>query len=165
MKLLCDLFGQLYEVRVFSELVHDRVIFQKEVSGFSTVILYSWLYLSEWSMPGIQNSQLSAFSIMLSTIRVSFIFSILAYARRAIKYAVRLEFYCKVVSSVSIIRHCSKIYTAKSAEDDYCSANLRALPIVLHILIGINSRPCPPCVQFTPYRNCEDVIFCKVDGL
>ena len=26
-------------------------------------------------------------------------------------------------------------------------------------------RPCPLCVQFTPYRNCEDAIFCKVDGL
>ena len=26
-------------------------------------------------------------------------------------------------------------------------------------------HPCPLCVQFTPYRNCEDAIFCKVDGL
>ena len=24
---------------------------------------------------------------------------------------------------------------------------------------------CPLCIQFTPYRNCEDAIFCKVGGL
>jgi len=56
MKLLYDLFGQLYGARVFSELIHDRVIFQKAVSGFFTVILYSWLYPSEWLMPGLRNS-------------------------------------------------------------------------------------------------------------
>ena len=26
-----------------------------------------------------------------------------------------------------------------------------------------NFHPCPLCVQLTPYRNCEDAIFCKVD--
>ena len=26
-------------------------------------------------------------------------------------------------------------------------------------------RSCPLCVHFTPYRNCEDAIFCKVDGM
>jgi len=34
MKLLYDLFDQLYEVRVFSELIHDQVIFQKSVFGY-----------------------------------------------------------------------------------------------------------------------------------
>ena len=36
-----------------------------------------------------------------------------------------------------------KIYTAESAEDDYYSVDLRALPLVLHILIGINSTLVP----------------------
>ena len=73
----------------------------------------------------------------------SFIFSILAYSRRAIKYAVQLEFYCTATTSVSIIWYRSKMYTAGSTEDDYCSVKLRALPIVLHILIGINSTLVP----------------------
>ena len=70
-------------------------------------------------MPGIRNSQLSVFFIMLSIIEVSFIFSILANSQSDIKYTVQREFYCKAVLSVSIIRHCSKIYTAGSAEDFY----------------------------------------------
>ena len=94
-------------------------------------------------MPGIRNSQLSVFFIMLRTIRVFFIFSILAHSQSDIKYAVQREFDCKTVLSVSIIRHCSKIYTAGSAEEDYYSANLRALPIVLHISIGMNSTHVP----------------------
>jgi len=56
---------------------------------------------------------------MLSIIRVSFIFGILAYSRRAIKYAVQREFYCEAVLSGDIIRYRSKIYTAGSAEDIY----------------------------------------------
>jgi len=34
MQLLYDLFDQLYEARVFSELIHDRVIFRKSVFRF-----------------------------------------------------------------------------------------------------------------------------------
>ena len=70
-------------------------------------------------MPGIRNSQLSVFFIMLRTIRVFFIFGVLAHSQSDTKYAVQLEFYCKAVLSVNIIRHCSKIYTAGSAEDVY----------------------------------------------
>jgi len=85
MKLLYDLSDQLYEARVFSELIHDRVIYQKLVFEFSTAILYSWLYLSEWSMPGIGVLKLSGF----------FIFSVLAYFLNDIKYAAQREFYYK----------------------------------------------------------------------
>jgi len=70
-------------------------------------------------MPGIRNSQISVFFIMLKTIRVFFIFGVLAHSLSGIKYAVQREFYCKAVLSVGIIRHCSKIYTAGSAEDIY----------------------------------------------
>ena len=40
--------------------------------------------------------------------------------------------------------------SAGNAECDYYSVDLRALPIVLHILISIDSTFVPPCVQFTP---------------
>jgi len=118
-KLLYALFGQLHEGRVFSRLITNRVIFQKMVFGISAVILFSRLYLSEWMMPGIRNSQLSVFFIMLRLIRVFFIFSILVHSWSNIKYAVQLKFYCKAVLPVSIIRHHSKIYTAGSAEGVY----------------------------------------------
>ena len=80
---------------------------------------------------------------MLSIIGVFFIFSILAYSRRAIKYAVQLEFYYEVVLSGQ--------YYSTSFEDlysrkcrrclyfDHCSIDLGALPLVIHILIGIIS--------------------------
>ena len=39
------------------------------------------------------------------------------HSQSDIKYAVQREFYCKAVLSVSIIRHRSKTYTARSTED------------------------------------------------
>ena len=38
MMLLYDLFGRLYDARVFSKLIHDQVIYQKPVVG----ILYGY---------------------------------------------------------------------------------------------------------------------------
>ena len=67
---------------------------------------------------------------MLRTIRVFFIFGILAHLLHS-------------HDIISIILHYPKIYTAGSTEDDYYSASLRALPLVLHILIGIDSTLVP----------------------
>ena len=67
---------------------------------------------------------------MLRTIRVFFIFGILAHLLHSHDIS-------------SIIQHYSKIFTAGSAEDAYCSVDLRALPLVLHILISINSTFVP----------------------
>ena len=67
---------------------------------------------------------------MLRTIRAFFIFGILAHLLHS-----------HGISSIN--QHYSKIYTAGSAECDYYSASLRALPLVLHILIGINSTFVP----------------------
>ena len=67
---------------------------------------------------------------MLRTIRVFFIFGILAHLLHSHDIS-------------SIIQPYSEIYTAGSAEEDYCSVDLRALPIVLHILISINSTHVP----------------------
>ena len=64
---------------------------------------------------------------MLRTIRVFFIFGILAH----------------LLHSHDVSSIIQQIYTAGSAEDDYYSVDLRALPIVLHILSGINSSLCP----------------------
>jgi len=52
MKLLYDLFGELFEVRVFSGLIHNRVIFQKLVVGilygFSTFSAISFRVIDAW---------------------------------------------------------------------------------------------------------------------
>ena len=110
-------------------------------------ILHSRLYLSEWLMPGIRNFPLSVFFIMLSTIRVSFIFSILVYSRRAIKYVVQREFYYKVmISDQYYSTSFEELYSRKYRRclySNHCSVNLRDLPIVLHILIGIISTHVP----------------------
>ena len=98
MKLLHDLFGQLFEARVFYVLGY---IFQSDRCLVFGVLNYrSSLY-------------------MLSIIEVSFILSILAYSQSDIKYGAQRKFYCKAVLSVGIIWHRSKTYTAGSAEDFY----------------------------------------------
>jgi len=43
----------------------------------------------------------------------------------------------------SIIQYYSKDLYSQKCKDDYCSVDLRALPIVFHILIGINSTVVP----------------------
>ena len=48
MKLLYDLFGQLYGVRVFSELINDRVIFQKEDYQGFLYLQYSGLFSEDY---------------------------------------------------------------------------------------------------------------------
>ena len=82
---------------------------------------------------------------MLRTIRVSFIFNILAYSRRAIKYAVQQEFYCKATTSDQYYLVSFKdLYSRKCRRylySDCYSVDSRALPAVIHILIGIISVP------------------------
>jgi len=46
MKLLYDLFHQLYEARLFLELIYDRVIFQKPAFGFCSYSMF--LVISFW---------------------------------------------------------------------------------------------------------------------
>ena len=97
----------------------DRVIFQKSVvrilygysifSAISSRVIDAWY--SEFSIIGL---------LYYAQDYQGFLYlSILAHSQSDIKYAVQREFYCKVVLSVGIIRHCSKIYTAGSAEDTY----------------------------------------------
>ena len=121
MKLLYDLFGQLYEVRVFSEWIRERVIFQKSVVGI--IYGYSIFLVISFRIIDARYSEflIICLLIMLSIIRISFIFGILAYSRRAIKYVIHRKFYCEAVLSGHIIRHRSKIYTEGSAEDIYIS--------------------------------------------
>ena len=84
---------------------------------------------------------------MLSIIRVSFIFGILAYSRRAIKYVVQREFYCEaVLLGQYYLASFEDLYSRKCRRClycDYCSIDLRALPAVIHILIGIIPVPVP----------------------
>jgi len=87
----------------------------------------------------ILNYQSSLF--MLSVIRVSFIFGILAHSQSDIKYAIQREFYCKaMLSGLYYLASFEDLYSKKCRRclySDYCSVDLRALPAVIHILIGI----------------------------
>ena len=85
---------------------------------------------------------------MLRTIRVFFIFGILAH----------------LLHSHDVSSIIQQIYTAGSAEDDYYSVDLRALPVVLHILIGIDST-FVPLYSFHPLMKLRGRNFCKVGGL
>ena len=79
--------------------------------------------------------------VTFSTFRVFFILSILAYSWRAIKYAIQLEFYCEATTSDQYcLASFKELYSMKYRRClyfDYCSVNLWALPLVIHILIGI----------------------------
>jgi len=127
-----------------------------------------YILQSDWCLVfGILNYRSSL--VMLSIIGVFFIFSILAYSRRAIKYAVQLEFYYKeVISDQYYLASFKDLYGRKCRRylcSDHYPINMKMLLLVIHILIGINHVHVPFVVHFTPYRNCEDAIFCKVDGM
>ena len=78
---------------------------------------------------------------MLSIIMVFFIFGTLAHSRSNIRYAVQREFYCKtVLSGQYYSTSFEDLYSKKCRRClffDYCSVDLRALSVVIHILIGI----------------------------
>jgi len=68
MKLLYDLFHQLYKARLFLELIYDRVIFQKSAFGFCSYSMF--LVISFWVIDARYSKFLiSVFFIMLSIIR------------------------------------------------------------------------------------------------
>jgi len=117
MKLLYDLFGQLYEARVFD----PRSDYLSEVGiRVSLLLFYILGYILQsdrYLVFGILNYRPSLF--MLSIIRVFFIFSILAHSRSDIKFAVQRVFYCKAVLSGQYYLASFEVYTAGSAEDVY----------------------------------------------
>ena len=86
-------------------------------------ILYGYYIFSAISFRVI-DAWYSEFSIIgllyiAQDFMVFFIFGVLAYYQSNVKCTVQWEFYCRAELTVSIIRHCSKIYTAGSAEDVY----------------------------------------------
>ena len=101
---------------------------------------------------------------MLSIIRVFFIFTNLAYSQRAIKYVVQLNFYCKAVyRSVlfSIVRRFIQQEVQKMSIFRLLFSWLGSPTYSDSYLNWYNFCPCPFCVHFTPYRNCEDAIFVR----
>jgi len=105
---------------------------------------------------------------MLSIIRIFFFFGILAHSRSDIKYAVQREFYCKaVLSDQYYLASFEDLYSRKYKRClyfDYYSVDLRALPIVIHILIGIIFVPVL-FVFILPLSKLRGRNFCKVDGM
>ena len=100
---------------------------------------------------------------MLSIIRVFFIFGILAHSQSNIKCAGQREFYCKTVL-FDIVRKFIQQKVQKMSNSGYCSVDLGALPIMIHILIDI----IPVHVLFVfilPLIEIARKQFCKVDGM
>ena len=82
MKLLYDLFSQLYEVQVFSELIHDRIIFQKSVFGF----FYSYSLLLAIFFRGI-DAWSSLFMLSIIRIFLSSIFWLILRVTLSMQYS------------------------------------------------------------------------------
>ena len=144
MKRLYDLLGQLFEVRVFSGLIHDRVIFQKSVVGilygYSTFSAISFRVIDAWSSEFLTIGLLYLCSV-LSGFSLSSVFWLILGATLGIQYSGNAGI---LLQSCVISQYYSALfedlYSRKCRGclySDYCSVNLRALPIVLHILIGI----------------------------
>ena len=112
MKLLYDLFSQLYEVQVFSELIHDRIIFQKSVFRF----FYSYSLFLAIFFRGI-DAWSSLFMLSIIRIFLSSIFWLILRVILSMQYSGNSI--AKPCYEVSIIRHRSKNYTTRSAEDIY----------------------------------------------
>ena len=147
-------------------MIHDQVIFQKSVIRIQLFSILGYIFQSD-------QRQYSEFLIIgllyyAQCYRGFFILSILAYSRRAIKYKVQLEVYCKAVLSGQYYSASFKdLYSRKCKRclySDYCLVDLRALPAVIHILIGI--IPVPVLSVFIyPLSKFQGRNFCMVDGM
>ena len=123
MKLLCDLFGRLYEAWYSPDRSWSGYL-SEDSSRNSLRIFYLLYYIvqSNWCL----------------------VFGILNYRSSLLLCSGLSGFPLSSVFWLILGRLSSmQIYTTGSAEDDYYSVDLRALPIVLHILIGINSTLVP----------------------
>ena len=73
MKLLYDLFGQLFEVRVFSRLINNRVIFQKMVfgffSGYSLFLAIFFRVIDAWSSEFLTIGPLYLWSVLFGIVQ------------------------------------------------------------------------------------------------
>ena len=126
MRLLYNLFGQLYEVLVFSELIHDQVIFQKSVFGFfysySLFLAISFRVIDAWYSEFL----IIGLLYYAQYYQGFFIFSILAHSQSNIKYAVQREFFYKVMLSGQ--------YYSTSFEDLYNRKCRRCYILIIGII-------------------------------
>ena len=191
-----DPFHQSCRAQISSScFICSRVIIHKLVLEFFTVILYSWLRLSELAKPSMQPSVILLQKDNILPCRVLYYImdfntmdfinlgsqsdrSIIDYLiksahliafRMGWSFEVLTAFLYKQTSDqyyYGTVRRC--IYTAEVQRCFSPELVVQSIwgeqLIVIHILIGIILIPIF-CVHFTPYRNCEDAIFCKVDGV
>jgi len=120
MKLLYDLFGQLYKAQKFSELINDRVIFQKLVFGFfycySLFLAISFRVIDTWYLEFLIIGLLY-YAQYYQGSSSSSVFWLILEVILSMQYSG--NFITKQCYQVSIIRYRSKIYTTGSAEDVY----------------------------------------------
>ena len=130
--------------------------FRSWYSDFSMTILYSWLVIYAWYLEFLIIG-------LLYYAQCYWGFLYLKYSGLFSENSITKQRY-----QISIIWHRSKIYAAESAEDIYVPiifSQHGRVTLSYSYLDWYNSCLCPLCVHFTPSRNCEDVNFCKVDGM
>ena len=124
MKLLCDLFGQLYESSgiLRMDLLPGYLSEDGIRDSLRLFFIHGYIFQSDRRLVfGILNYRSSLLCSGLSRFFLSTVFWLIPRATLSMQYS---------GNSIAELRClCS----------DYCSVNLRALPIVLHILIGIDS--------------------------
>ena len=183
MKLLYDLFDQLYEVWEFGYSPNwspIRLFFRSRYSDFSTLFsILGYIFQSD-RRPVFKILNYRSSLFMLRIIKIFFIFGILVYSQSNSKHTVHREFYYRFHQvqlhasqiekwyRVNIVWHRLKIYIVESAEDihvlSYRSVVLWVLLLVIHILSGIILAPVFPMFIF-PLSKFWERNFCKVDGM
>ena len=126
-----------------------------------------YILQSDWCLVfGILNYRSSLLCSVLSEFSISSVFWLILGELSGMQYIGNSI--TKQWHQIIFIWHRSKIYTAEGQKMfifRLLFSRLESPTRSDSYLDWYNSRPCPLCVHFTPYRNCEDAIFCKVDGM
>ena len=169
MKLWDDLFGQLYEVRVFSEWICYRVIFPKLVvgilHGYSTFSAISFRVIDAWYSEFLTIGLLYYAQDYQGFLYLQYSGSFSERHWVCSATGILLRSCVIRLMLFGIVRRFIQPEVQRMSISWLLFSRLESPTYSASYLNWYNSRPCPLCVQFTPYRNCEDAIFCKVDGL
>jgi len=168
MKLWHDLFGQLYEARYSQNWSQSGYL--SEVStrdSLRTFYILGYIFQNDWCLVfRILNYQSSLLCSGLSGFLLSSVFWLILGGLSSMQY--NRNSIAKQRHQISIIWYRSKFIQPEVQKISIFWLLFRPLESPTYSASyhnWYNFHPCPLCVQLTPYRNCEDAIFCKVDGL
>ena len=153
---------------VFSGFIPIGLPFRSQYSGFSTDILYSRPYLSVIDVGYSESSIIGLLYLcsILSGFSLSSVFWLILRAILSMQYGGNsIAKLCYQLVLFGIVRRFIQPEVPKMSIFWLLTSQLEGPTYSASYLNLYKFRPCPLCVQFTPYRNWEDAIFCKVDGL